>query len=66
MSKRIYLLLFLLSLSISLNLFQRRNQAVKCDNLDSYWKAQLLYTLGHKSLDWDKDWIPCENLHPKY
>ena len=66
MSKRIYLLLFLLSLSICLNLFQRKNQAVKCENLDSYRKAELLYTLGHKHLDWDHDWIPCENLHPKY
>lgn len=64
MRKAIYLLVFLLSLSISLNLFQWRNQAVKCENLDSYWKAELLYHLWHKSLDWDHDWIPCENLHP--
>lgn len=64
--KAVYLLLFLLSLSICLNLFQRKNQAVKCENLDSYRKAELLYTLGHKHLDWDHDWIPCENLHPKY
>jgi hypothetical protein len=24
----------------------------------------LLYNLGHRSLDWDKDWVPCENLIP--
>ena len=58
------LLLFLLSLSLCLNLFQWRNQAVKCTNLDSARKADLLYTLGHKSLDGDKDWIPCNALHP--
>ena len=64
--KKLFLIivLFLLSMSISLNLFQWRNQAVKCENLDAYWKANLLYKLGHKSLDWDKDGIPCENLYP--
>lgn len=64
MKKVIYFLLFILSISICLNLFQWRNQAVKCENLDSYRKAELLYRLWHKSLDGDKDWIPCENLHP--
>lgn len=59
-------LLFILSMSISLNLFQWRNQAVKCENLDAYRKADLLYKLGHKSLDWDKDGIPCENLYPNH
>jgi hypothetical protein len=58
------ILLTILSLSICLNLFQRRNQAVKCDNLDAAWKADLLYTLGHKWLDGDKDWVACDNLHP--
>lgn len=62
MKKRIFLLWLLLSLSVFLNIFQRRNQAVKCENIDSYWKAELLYKLGHKSLDWDNDWIPCEDL----
>lgn len=62
MKKRIFLLWLLLSISILLNLFQWKNQAVKCENIDSYWKAELLYKLGHKSLDWDKDWIPCEDL----
>lgn len=60
------ILLFILSMSISLNLFQWRNQAVKCENLNAYWKAELLYKLGHKRLDWDKDWIPCENLYPTH
>ena len=62
----ILMLLLILSMSISLNLFQWRNQAVKCENLDAYWKADLLYKLGHKSLDWDKDGIPCENLYPSH
>ena len=65
MKKTVYFLLFILSISICLNLFQWRNQAVKCENLDSYRKAELLYHLWHKSLDWDKDGIPCENLSPK-
>ena len=58
----ISILIFLLALSISLNLFQRRNQAVKCENIDKSWKAELLYTLGHKHLDGNKNGIPCENL----
>ena len=57
------LLLFLLSLSICLNLFQRQNAAVTCENIDKQRKADLLYTLGHKWLDADKDGIPCEILH---
>ena len=61
MSKAIILvLLMLLSASICLNLFQRRNQAVTCDNIDAKRKADLLYILGHKHLDADKDGIPCE------
>lgn len=62
MNRLAYILLFILSLSICLNLFQWRNQAVKCENIDKQRKAELLYTLGHKSLDWDKDWVPCDNL----
>lgn len=64
MKKVVALLLFLLSLSICLNLFQYRNAYVKCENIDKHWKAELLYSLWHRSLDWDKDWIPCENLLP--
>lgn len=52
----------LLMLSLSLNLFLWSNNEVKCDYIDSRWKADLLYAMGHRNLDWDKDWIPCENL----
>lgn len=45
MKKIVYFLVLLLSLSICLNLFQRKNQAVKCENLDAYRKAELLYHL---------------------
>lgn len=62
MKKTIALLIFLLSVSVCLNLFQWRNQAVSCDNIDKQWKANLLYFLWHKHLDWDNDWIPCEDL----
>lgn len=63
MTKRIiYTLISLLTLSISLNLFQYSTAEVVCKNIDSRWKADLLYNMGHKKLDWDKDWIPCENL----
>lgn len=58
----LYLLWFLLSLSVCLNLFQWRNQAVTCDNINEHWKAELLYILWHKHLDWNKNWIPCEYL----
>jgi hypothetical protein len=63
MRKAIRVLLLLLSLSIMLNLFQRQNQAVTCDNIDKERKADLLYFLGHKGLDGDKDGIPCDFLH---
>lgn len=58
----ILILCFLLSLSIALNLFQRQNQAVVCSNIDKERKAELLYKLWHKHLDWNKNWIPCEYL----
>jgi hypothetical protein len=58
----IYTLLSLLTLSISLNLFQYSSTEVVCRNIDSRWKADLLYKMGHNRLDGDKDWIPCENL----
>ena len=61
MKKAIVVLLCLLALSICLNLFQWRNQAVTCDNIDAERKAKLLYTLGHKHLDLDKDGVPCED-----
>ena len=56
------LLILILACSIGLNLFQRRNQAVTCENIDKQWKANLLYHLWHYGLDGDKDWIPCEVL----
>ena len=56
------LLIFLLLLSLTLNFFQRSNQAVTCENINSQWKVDLLYFLGHKHLDADLDWIPCEDL----
>ena len=58
----IYTLLSLLLLSISLNLFQYSSTEIVCKNIDSRWKADLLYKMGHNRLDWDKDWVPCENL----
>ena len=58
----IAILLFILSLSICLNLFQWQNQAITCPNIDTKRKAELLYTLGHKHLDWNKNWVPCEYL----
>lgn len=63
MKKIIFWLIFLLSLSICLNLFQRRNQAITCENIDKKREADLLYFLWHKHLDGDKDWIPCNILH---
>lgn len=63
MSKTIIATLaLLLACSVCLNLFQRRNQAVTCDNITDGRKAELLYKLGHKHLDADGDGIPCENL----
>lgn len=38
------------------------NYQSNCENIDSRWKADVLYKLWHKSLDWDWDWIACENL----
>lgn len=35
---------------------------MSCENIDSRMKANILYAMGHRHLDWDKDWIPCENL----
>ena len=63
MNKIARLLLFLFSLSICLNLFQWSNAAVSCENIDKQRKADILYFLGHKHLDADKDGIPCEILN---
>lgn len=63
MTKRIiYTLISLLTLSISLNLFQYSSTEIICKNIDSRWKADLLYQMWHNRLDGDKDWVPCENL----
>ena len=52
----------ILWLSLSLNFFLRSNNEVSCENIDSRMKANILYAMWHRHLDWDKDWIPCENL----
>ena len=52
----------ILRLSITLNIFLWSNNEVSCENIDSRRKADILYMMGHRNLDWDKDWIPCENL----
>ena len=38
------------------------NYQADCSNIDSRWKADILYKMGHRSLDWDGDGIACENL----
>ena len=63
MKKAIILILIsLLCLSISFNLFQYTNTEITCKNIDSRRKADMLYKMGHKKLDGDHDGIPCENL----
>lgn len=52
----------ILTFSISFNIFMVANFQANCSNIDSRWKADLLYKLWHRSLDWDWDWIACENL----
>ena len=56
------LLLWVLIVSLSMNIFLWCNNEVNCDNIDARWKADILYQMWHRSLDWDKDWIACENL----
>lgn len=56
------LTLTLLLLSFSFNVFMVSNYQANCSNIDSRWKADMLYKLWHKGLDGDWDWIPCENL----
>lgn len=38
------------------------NYQSDCSNIDSRWKADILYKMWHRSLDWDWDGIACENL----
>ena len=52
----------ILRISICLNVFMIANYQSNCDNIDSRWKADILYKMWHRSLDWDWDWIACENL----
>lgn len=58
----ILILISLLCLSISFNLFQYTNTEITCKKIDSRRKADMLYKIWHHKLDGDKDWIPCENL----
>ena len=58
----VYILVALLSLSVSLNLFQYTTTEITCSKIDKRWKADLLLKMGHTRLDWDHDWIACENL----
>jgi len=52
----------ILRISICLNVFMISNYQSDCSNIDSRWKADVLYKMWHRSLDWDWDWIACENL----
>ena len=52
----------ILRISICLNVFMISNYQSDCGNIDSRWKADVLYKMWHRSLDWDGDWIACENL----
>ena len=56
------LTLTILLLSVCFNVFMVSNYQANCSNIDSRWKADILYKLGHKGLDSDSDGIPCENL----
>lgn len=58
----ILILICLLCLSLSFNLFQYANTEITCRKIDKRRKADLLYDMGHHKLDGDKDWIPCESL----
>ncbi len=56
------IIIAILILSISFNIFMLANYQSTCENIDARWKADMLYKLWHRSLDWDWDWIACENL----
>lgn len=58
----IYILISLLCLSLSFNLFQYTTTEVTCKKIDSRRKADLLYKMWHHKLDGDHDGIPCESL----
>lgn len=62
MRKLIIILISLLCLSVSFNLFQYSTQQITCSKIDKEWKADLLYKIWHTNLDRDGDWIPCEHL----
>lgn len=62
MKRLILLLISLLCLSVSFNLFQFTTAEITCSKIDKRRKADLLYKMGHSKLDWDHDWIACENL----
>lgn len=66
MKQLIFMLISLLCLSLSFNLFQYTNTEITCSKIDKEWKADLLYKMGHHRLDGDKDWIPCDDLHPNH
>lgn len=51
------LILPILRISICLNVFMISNYQSDCSNIDSRWKADVLYKMWHRSLDWDWDWI---------
>lgn len=62
MKELVYILISLLCLSLSFNLFQFTTAEITCSKIDERWKADLLLKMGHSRLDGDKDWIACENL----
>ena len=62
MRNLVYILISLLCLSASFNLFQYTTTEITCSKIDKRWKADLLYNMGHHKLDWDHDGIPCESL----
>ena len=55
MKQVIYILVALLSLSVSLNLFQYTTTEITCSKIDKRWKADLLLKIGHYKLDGDHD-----------
>lgn len=56
------IIIAILVLSISFNIFMVANYQTTCENIDTKRKADVLYKLGHRHLDWDWDGIACENL----
>lgn len=62
MKELVSILISLLCLSLSFNLFQFTTTEITCSKIDERWKADLLLKMWHSKLDGDKDWIACENL----